>query len=113
MLTSSFLACTSLIFPFDFTQVHPKLNIRGFPTILYFPANNKDTPVEYQGTRTLEDLAKFIRSNAANKAEGQVDEAVEEEEDDEHDHDHEGCGHDHSHDEAHDDKPATQEKDEL
>jgi len=45
-------------------DVPPKLNIRGFPTIIYFPANSKDTPVEYQGQRSLEDLEQFVRENA-------------------------------------------------
>jgi len=86
-------------------DVPPKLNIRGFPTILFFPANQKDTPVEYQGSRGLEDLASFVRTNAAVKIEGGAD--VEgDQDDDDHEHEHEhhaGCDHDHDH----------QEKDEL
>jgi len=46
-------------------DVPPKLNIRGFPTILFFGADQKDAPVEYQGTRSLEDLAKFIHTQAS------------------------------------------------
>jgi protein disulfide-isomerase A1 len=35
--------------------------IQGFPTIKLFPAGSKDAPVEYSGSRTIEDLAKFIK----------------------------------------------------
>jgi len=41
-------------------DVPPQLNIRGFPTILLFPADNKNKPVEYQGTRQLDDLKDFV-----------------------------------------------------
>jgi len=41
-------------------DVPPQLNIRGFPTILLFTAGNKDQPVEYQGSRQLDDLKSFV-----------------------------------------------------
>jgi protein disulfide-isomerase A1 len=50
-------------------DVPPKLNIRGFPTILLFKADQKDTPVEYQGARTLDDMAKFIHTHASQQFE--------------------------------------------
>jgi len=34
--------------------------IQGFPTIKLYPAGKKDSPVTYSGSRTVEDLAKFI-----------------------------------------------------
>ena len=37
--------------------------ISGFPTIKLFPAGSKDTPVEYSGDRSIEDIAKFIGEN--------------------------------------------------
>jgi len=37
--------------------------IAGFPAIKLFPAGDKKSPVEYSGSRTLEDLANFIRDN--------------------------------------------------
>jgi len=37
--------------------------IQGFPTIKLFPAGSKDSPVDYSGSRTIEDLANFIRDN--------------------------------------------------
>jgi protein disulfide-isomerase A1 len=37
--------------------------IQGFPTIKLYPAGAKDKPVDYSGSRTVEDLAKFIKDN--------------------------------------------------
>lgn len=37
--------------------------IQGFPTIKLFPAGSKDSPVEYSGERTVEDLAQFIKES--------------------------------------------------
>jgi protein disulfide-isomerase A1 len=51
--------------------------IQGFPTIKLFPAGKKDAPVDYNGSRTVEDLAKFIQENGSHKAEASVSEAVE------------------------------------
>lgn len=42
--------------------------ISGFPTIKLFPAGNKDSPVTYSGSRTIEDLAAFIKENGKHKA---------------------------------------------
>jgi len=46
--------------------------IQGFPTIKLFPAGKKDSPVDYSGSRTVEDLAQFIKENGSHKAEGVV-----------------------------------------
>ncbi|PGG96754.1 protein disulfide-isomerase domain [Blastomyces parvus] len=37
--------------------------IQGFPTIKLYPAGSKDSPVDYTGSRTIEDLANFVRDN--------------------------------------------------
>lgn len=37
--------------------------IRGFPTIMLFSANGKDTPISYEGDRTLEDLKTFVNKH--------------------------------------------------
>jgi protein disulfide-isomerase A1 len=37
--------------------------IQGFPTIKLFPAGSKGSPIDYAGSRTIEDLAKFIKEN--------------------------------------------------
>lgn len=49
--------------------------IQGFPTIKLYPANNKE-PVNYEGSRTVEDLAAFIRDNGSHKID--VSSSVEE-----------------------------------
>jgi len=43
--------------------------IQGFPTIKLFPANAKGSPITYSGSRTIEDLAKFVAENGSNKIE--------------------------------------------
>jgi protein disulfide-isomerase A1 len=43
--------------------------IQGFPTIKLFPAGKKDSPIDYSGSRTIEDLAQFIKENGSHKAE--------------------------------------------
>jgi protein disulfide-isomerase A1 len=56
--------------------------IQGFPTIKLFPAGKKDSPVDYSGSRTIEDLAQFIKENGSHKAAGvfaEAADAVEEE----------------------------------
>eukprot|EP01111_Echinosteliopsis_oligospora_P009620 TRINITY_DN2853_c0_g1_i1.p1 TRINITY_DN2853_c0_g1~~TRINITY_DN2853_c0_g1_i1.p1 ORF type:complete len:482 (-),score=165.09 TRINITY_DN2853_c0_g1_i1:9-1454(-) len=45
-------------------DVNPSYGVRGFPTILFFQANAKTTPLTYEGGRTLEDLTSYIRANA-------------------------------------------------
>lgn len=52
--------------------------IQGFPTIKLFPAGKKDSPVDYSGARTVEDLAAFIEENGTHKAKVVI-EAVKEE----------------------------------
>lgn len=42
--------------------------IQGFPTIKLYPAGAKGEPVTYQGSRTVEDLIKFIAENGKYKA---------------------------------------------
>jgi protein disulfide-isomerase A1 len=41
--------------------------IQGFPTIKLYPAGSKDSPVDYSGPRTIEDLAQFIKVNGKHK----------------------------------------------
>lgn len=42
--------------------------ISGFPTIKLFPAGSKDSPITYTGSRTIEDLAAFIKENGKYQA---------------------------------------------
>jgi len=46
-------------------DVNPKFGIRGFPTIKFFPANDKQTPIDYDGDRSKADILKFIKEHAS------------------------------------------------
>ena len=46
--------------------------IQGFPTIKLFPAGAKDSPIDYSGSRTIEDLATFIKENGKYKVDAYV-----------------------------------------
>lgn len=48
-------------------------SITGFPTIKLYPAGAKDSPVEYAGSRTVEDLVSFIKENGKYKVDGLAD----------------------------------------
>ena len=41
--------------------------IQGFPTIKLFPAGGKEEPITYSGSRTMEDLAEFVKENGKYK----------------------------------------------
>jgi protein disulfide-isomerase A1 len=41
--------------------------IQGFPTIKLYPAGAKQEPVNYSGSRTLEDLVQFIKEHGTHK----------------------------------------------
>lgn len=49
-------------------DVPPALNIRGFPTIILFPAGAKTQHVEYQGSRSLDDLKEFVAKHTGKAA---------------------------------------------
>ncbi|RYP78805.1 hypothetical protein DL770_006814 [Monosporascus sp. CRB-9-2] len=51
--------------------------IQGFPTIKLYPAGAKSQPVDYSGSRTVEDLIKFVKENGKYGAE--VSEKAEDE----------------------------------
>ena len=48
--------------------------IAGFPTIKLYPAGAKESPIEYAGSRTIEDLANFIRDSGKYKVDAYVPE---------------------------------------
>jgi len=48
-------------------DVDAKYGVRGFPTLKLFPANNKESPIDYEGDRSLEDMITFVKTNAATK----------------------------------------------
>lgn len=45
------------------TAVRTQVEVGGFPTLFFFPGKSKDSPMQYQGARETEDLAKFIMDN--------------------------------------------------
>lgn len=47
--------------------------IQGFPTIKLYPAGSKGSPVEYSGSRTVEDLAAFIKANGKHQVDALAD----------------------------------------
>ncbi|KAL2316424.1 putative protein disulfide-isomerase C1F5.02 [Schizosaccharomyces pombe] len=49
----------------DATENDISVSISGFPTIMFFKANDKVNPVRYEGDRTLEDLSAFIDKHAS------------------------------------------------
>jgi len=53
------------------TNDNPAVSVRGFPTLHFFPAGQKDSPIEYKGDRTLEDLIRFVDEHATNGAAAQ------------------------------------------
>lgn len=48
----------------DSTENDTPADIKGFPTLIFYPANNKENPVTYKGERSKQALADFIRENA-------------------------------------------------
>ncbi|RLN61373.1 hypothetical protein BBJ28_00012053 [Nothophytophthora sp. Chile5] len=43
---------------------HPGVDVRGFPTLLFFPAKDKQNPIVYEGARDVEGLTEFLKTNA-------------------------------------------------
>jgi protein disulfide-isomerase A1 len=48
--------------------------IQGFPTIKLYKAGDKSNPVTYSGSRSIEDLIKFVKENGAHGVEAVNDE---------------------------------------
>lgn len=47
--------------------VHAGVSVRGFPTIYFFPGNDKANPVKYDEKRELDSFLEFLETNAHNK----------------------------------------------
>jgi protein disulfide-isomerase A1 len=58
------------------------IDIKGFPTILFFPAANKAEPVVYKQEREVNTFVAFLKEHASKPFEVAVD-AVEEEDEEE------------------------------
>jgi protein disulfide-isomerase A1 len=48
----------------DATENDTPVQVEGFPTLYFFPSNNKDKPVPFNGARTVEAMKKFLAENA-------------------------------------------------
>jgi protein disulfide-isomerase A1 len=48
----------------DATANDTPAQVSGFPTIYWYPANSKASPVKYTGDRSVEAFAEYIRNNA-------------------------------------------------
>jgi protein disulfide-isomerase A1 len=46
-----------------------QVSIQGFPTIKFWPANNKSSPMDFNEDRTLEGFIKFLEKNSSVKVE--------------------------------------------
>jgi protein disulfide-isomerase A1 len=49
------------------------VSIQGFPTIKFWPANNKSAPLDFNGDRTVEGFTKFLAENGATKVAAKED----------------------------------------
>jgi len=52
--------------------------IQGFPTIKLYKAGDKKNPVTYSGSRSIEDLIKFVKENGKYEVEVVYEEEIEE-----------------------------------
>ncbi|KAG7399817.1 hypothetical protein PHYBOEH_007816 [Phytophthora boehmeriae] len=43
---------------------HPGVDVRGFPTLLFFPGKDKQNPIVYEGSRDVEGFTEFLKNNA-------------------------------------------------
>lgn len=43
-----------------------QVSIQGFPTIKFWPANNKSNPLDFNGDRTVEGFTKFLSEHSTN-----------------------------------------------
>ncbi|EGG25306.1 protein disulfide isomerase [Cavenderia fasciculata] len=60
-------------------DVPSELGITGFPTILYFRANDK-TPLSFEGHRDFDSLSNFVSSNASVEKHAETQETTQEQE---------------------------------
>ncbi|XP_072402081.1 protein disulfide-isomerase A3 [Diabrotica undecimpunctata] len=51
-------------------DVPSNFEVRGFPTIFWVPKNSKDSPVNYEGGRDVDDFIKYVAKHATNELKG-------------------------------------------
>jgi len=49
----------------DATENDTPVDVRGFPTLMFYPADDKANPLTYEGDRTEQAMAAFVRENAS------------------------------------------------
>jgi protein disulfide-isomerase A1 len=49
------------------------VSVQGFPTIKFFPANNKAAPMDFNGDRTVEGFTKFLTENSVSAVKAKDD----------------------------------------
>jgi len=54
----------------DATENDTPAEIKGFPTIIFYPANDKANPLTYDGDRTEQAMAKYVREHASTLKKG-------------------------------------------
>lgn len=47
----------------DATENDTPAKVQGFPTLILYPAGRKDSPIPYDGDRTPQAMADFVRAN--------------------------------------------------
>jgi protein disulfide-isomerase A1 len=52
----------------DATENDTPADIKGFPTLIFYPANDKENPIQYDGERTEVAMEKWIRAHATTLA---------------------------------------------
>jgi protein disulfide-isomerase A1 len=55
---------TVVVAKVDATENDTPADIKGFPTLIFYPANDKQNPITYDGERSENAMAQFIRDNA-------------------------------------------------
>lgn len=60
----------------------PSLQISGYPSIFFYPKNNKKYPVEYNGDRKLESFLEFINNNIASSSKANSNSNVDNDDED-------------------------------
>jgi protein disulfide-isomerase A1 len=48
------------------TNDNDHVSVKGFPTIVFFPAGSKDKPITYEGPRTVDGFVSFLNEHATN-----------------------------------------------
>lgn len=55
----------------DATANDVPIDVQGFPTIKFFPANLKGEPIEYSDARTMSAMAKFVIEHSSTLTDAQ------------------------------------------